>query len=105
MTPLQEIFGRNIQNIRQDNKSCNPVKFEYKHMHHNRFFGEFDFKGSQITVFDRELVRQVTLVLRLKETDPIVLCDGNMNEAQTRVISISKDSIKSTSCSTNYGAI
>jgi 16S rRNA (uracil1498-N3)-methyltransferase len=62
-------------------------------MHHNRFFGEFDFKSSQITIFDRELVRQVTVVLRLGENDSIVLCDGNLNEAQTKVVSISKDRI------------
>jgi 16S rRNA (uracil1498-N3)-methyltransferase len=57
----------------------------------NRFFGNFDFSGDLIRSFDRDFINQLKNVLRLKNGDEILLCDGKLNEALCFIENINRD--------------
>ncbi|MDI6734285.1 MAG: RsmE family RNA methyltransferase [Patescibacteria group bacterium] len=60
-------------------------------MHIHRFFGDFDFSKKIIRIFDKEQINQIKNVLRLKISDSIILCDGELIEASARILNLKKD--------------
>ena len=60
----------------------------------HRFIGKFKLEEKHLAVSDAGFYNQIKNVLRLEPGDKIVLCDGNNNEAEVEVDSISKDNIK-----------
>lgn len=63
-------------------------------MRQHRFIGKFDFSKGTITLSSQEIVNQIRNVLRLKENYELILCDGKLNEAIARVVSINNDSVE-----------
>jgi len=57
----------------------------------NRFFGNFNFKDEIIRSSDEDLINQLKNVLRLKNGDEIILCDGKLNEASCVIESIGRN--------------
>jgi len=57
----------------------------------NRFFGNFNFKDETIRSSDEDLINQLKNVLRLKNGDEIILCDGKLNEASCVIESIGRN--------------
>jgi len=57
----------------------------------NRFICQFNLKDRLIILSDPELVSQIRRVLRLKEGDQIILCDGKSKEAIVKIIEIAKN--------------
>jgi len=61
----------------------------------NRFFGSaswrIDFNNEIIKSSDRDLINQIKNVLRLKEGDEIILCDGKSYEANCFIESLDKN--------------
>lgn len=51
----------------------------------HRFFGDFDFSDSKLTVKNPEIAHQIQKVLRLKAGDEIILADGHSREAVSRI--------------------
>lgn len=60
----------------------------------HRFFVEGDISKETYTSSDKGLYNQLHNVLRLKQGDEVVLCDGKSREAHARVDKISKDHIE-----------
>ena len=60
----------------------------------HRFIGDFDFSASRLEIRDVAVVRQIRVVLRLKRGGSIVLSDGHLNEAETRIESVSPRAIE-----------
>jgi 16S rRNA (uracil1498-N3)-methyltransferase len=59
----------------------------------NRFFGNFDFGTEMIRSSDEDLINQLKNVLRLKNGDEIILCDGKLNEAFCAIESIGRNEV------------
>jgi 16S rRNA (uracil1498-N3)-methyltransferase len=49
-------------------------------MRRHYFIGEFEFYEDSVNIKDKEVIKQITNVLRLKVGDTIVLGDGKLNE-------------------------
>ncbi|MEK7478586.1 MAG: RsmE family RNA methyltransferase [Patescibacteria group bacterium] len=62
-------------------------------MRQNRFFGNFNFKDETIRSSDEELINQLKNVLRLKNGDEIILCDGKLNEASCVIENIGRSEV------------
>ena len=62
-------------------------------MKRHRFIGPFDLTQTSLRLFETELVRQVSLVLKLKPGEEMVLCDGKGKEALVRLTSVEKKEI------------
>jgi 16S rRNA (uracil1498-N3)-methyltransferase len=62
-------------------------------MRTHRFFGAFTVDGSSVRVVDRELVHQMTAVLRLRPGEHIVLFDGSGEEAVIELRRIGKGEV------------
>lgn len=60
----------------------------------NRFFGDFSFASARVLINDHEIVHQLISVLRIKQNDSIVLCDGRGNEAIVRIIRLGKREVE-----------
>ena len=60
----------------------------------HRFIGDYDLTSDHLKIKDSDLTNQVRNVLRLKKGDEIILADGNLNEARTKVSEISKDVVE-----------
>ncbi len=58
-----------------------------------RFFVSFNIQGDTIEIQDKEIVHQIVRVLRLREGEEVILCDGNMNEVRTWIIGLTKDTV------------
>ena len=58
----------------------------------HRFIGDFDLSTEQLIVQDADLASQLSHVLRLKEKDPVILCDGKGQEAVAKISSLRKTS-------------
>lgn len=54
----------------------------------HRFIGEFNLTSEHLIIDDAELVAQLAKVLRLKEGDGVILCDGRGYEAKASIRSI-----------------
>ncbi len=50
--------------------------------------------SSSIRIRDKELANQIQSVLRLKEGDRLVVCDGSMHEAEAIITSLGKDAVE-----------
>ena len=63
-----------------------------------RFFGNFDFFKEEINkkieISDKNIIHQIKNVLRLKIGDEIVLCDGKLNEAKSKIADFGKNNLK-----------
>jgi len=62
-------------------------------MKRHRFIVPFDQTQTSLRLFETELVRQITLVLKLKVGEEIVLCDGKGKEAVVRLTSVEKKEV------------
>jgi 16S rRNA (uracil1498-N3)-methyltransferase len=62
-------------------------------MRRHRFIGPFDLTQTSLRLFETELVRQVSLVLKLKPGEEIVLCDGKGKEAVVRLTTVEKKEV------------
>ncbi|TAL13886.1 16S rRNA (uracil(1498)-N(3))-methyltransferase [Patescibacteria group bacterium] len=62
-------------------------------MKHHRFIIDFDSSQRQVAITDKEIINQITHVLRLGKGDSITLCDGKLTEATATIISFDKKSI------------
>ncbi|HEY4715062.1 MAG TPA: RsmE family RNA methyltransferase [Candidatus Paceibacterota bacterium] len=60
----------------------------------HRFIGDFDLRQNMIEINDRELIKQITKVLRLKQGEQFILSDGRLNEAVAEITKIDKNQIK-----------
>jgi 16S rRNA (uracil1498-N3)-methyltransferase len=60
----------------------------------HRFIGDFNLNQKSLLVSDKNFYNQVKNVLRLLPKSKIILADGKNNEAEARIILISKDGIK-----------
>lgn len=60
----------------------------------HRFIGSFNLQPGIFLLKDEDITRQINKVLRLKQGEKIILCDGKGNEAQAKIISIQKNQIK-----------
>lgn len=56
----------------------------------HRFYTNSDLNGSEVVINDSEVINQIKNVLRLKTGEQVILFDGQKNEAQCEVSSISK---------------
>ncbi|MBN2016284.1 16S rRNA (uracil(1498)-N(3))-methyltransferase [Candidatus Dojkabacteria bacterium] len=52
----------------------------------NRFFGDFDLTKKYIRIKDEAIFRQVRSVLRLGSGGRFILCDGDLNEAEVKIV-------------------
>lgn len=50
--------------------------------------------SSSIRIRDKELANQIQSVLRLKEGDRLIVCDGSMHEAEAIITSLGKDTVE-----------
>lgn len=50
--------------------------------------------SSSIRIRDKEVANQIQNVLRLKEGDRLIVCDGSMHEAEAIVTSLGKDTVE-----------
>jgi len=57
----------------------------------HRFIGNFDWQDSQIRIVDKEILKQVRNVLRLKVGEQIILADGQGQEAIAEIKELGKD--------------
>src|SRR3989338_11038014 len=57
----------------------------------NRFIGNFDLSKKELSITDTGFINQAKNVLRLKASDKIILCDGNLNEALAEIINLNKE--------------
>lgn len=60
----------------------------------NRFFGNFDFSKKIIKIFDKKIFNQIKNVLRMNVGNKVILSDGKLNEAISRIKNINKDFIE-----------
>ena len=60
-------------------------------MRFNKFFGSFDFNAPVLKSSEADLINQLKNVLRLKNGDEIILCDGKLNEAFCAIESIGRN--------------
>lgn len=60
----------------------------------NRFYitQQLPNTGGEINISDKDLLKQITAVLRMKQGDKIFLFDGSGDEAETEITEISKNS-------------
>src|SRR3989344_4804544 len=56
----------------------------------NRFIGNFDLSKKELSITDTGFINQAKNVLRLKASDKIILCDGNLNEALAEIVNLNK---------------
>jgi 16S rRNA (uracil1498-N3)-methyltransferase len=59
----------------------------------HRFIGNFNIAPGPITVQDAELFNQIRNVLKIKNGEEVILCDGNLNEGRAILKEFQKDSI------------
>lgn len=59
----------------------------------HRFIGEYNLNNKIIEILDKETIKQIKDVLRLKNKDKLVLCDGKEKEAQVEIREITKNKI------------
>jgi len=57
----------------------------------NRFISDFDLKGQDLSVFDKDILNQIKNVLRLKSGNQILLADGKANEALAEIVEFGND--------------
>ena len=57
----------------------------------HRFIINKNIREGVLEIEDKDLVKQIKSVLRLKEGDKVLISDGNMNEALTKIIKIKGD--------------
>ena len=62
-------------------------------MKRHRFIGPFDLTQTSLRLFEKELVRQISLVLKLKPGEEIVLSDGKGKEAVVRLTTVEKKEV------------
>lgn len=60
----------------------------------NRFISDFDLRGRDLSVFDKDILNQVKNVLRLKSGNQILLADGKTNEALAEIVEFGGDFLK-----------
>jgi 16S rRNA (uracil1498-N3)-methyltransferase len=60
----------------------------------HRFLIEADLNMTELVINDRDLARQIKLVLRLEPGDKLVLTDGRGNEAQADIVALSGEQVK-----------
>ena len=60
----------------------------------HRFIINKNIREGVLEIEDKDLVKQIKSVLRLKEGDKVLISDGNMNEALTKIIKIKGDIIE-----------
>lgn len=60
----------------------------------HRFIGNFDFNQGKFKIFDEEFLNQARNVLRLGESDNMILADGRLNEAAVKIIKLDKKFIE-----------
>ena len=59
----------------------------------HRFIGNFNLSEEQLIVQDADLASQLSRVLRLKEKDTVILCDGAGSEASATIRVLRKTSV------------
>lgn len=60
----------------------------------HRFIGNFELSKLNFKVKDEELLGQISNVLRLIKGEEVVLADGKLNEARTRIAEMGRDFIE-----------
>jgi 16S rRNA (uracil1498-N3)-methyltransferase len=60
----------------------------------HRFFFGFDLQQKIIEIIDKDLIKQIKNVLRLRVKDEFILFDGKFNEAKVRIEKIKKERIE-----------
>jgi 16S rRNA (uracil1498-N3)-methyltransferase len=63
-------------------------------MRRHYFIGEFEFYEDSVNIKDKELINQITKVLRLKIGDEIVLGDGKLNEVTVALNDLRAGNVK-----------
>lgn len=59
----------------------------------HRFIGDFNLASDTIEIKDKELINQISKVLRLKAGSQFILCDGNSNEAVAEISGMERNQI------------
>lgn len=59
----------------------------------HRFIGKFNLAGETVEAEDPALVGQISKVLRLKEGEKVILCDGEGNEALAEIKKMEKNRV------------
>ncbi len=57
----------------------------------NRFISDFDLRGQDLSVFDKDILNPVKNILRLKSGNQIVLADGKNSEALAEIVEFGGD--------------
>lgn len=60
----------------------------------NRFFVGENLKLGKVRIQDSELANQIRSVLRLKIGELVILCDGHLGEAESRIVEYSRDFVE-----------
>src|SRR3989338_3475436 len=60
----------------------------------NRFFVNENLNARDITIRDTDFINQIKNVLRLKNGDKLILCDGNLNEAVAEIVNLNKEFVE-----------
>jgi 16S rRNA (uracil1498-N3)-methyltransferase len=60
----------------------------------HRFIGDFDLKVGKLRLDSEEFFNQFRNVLKLRVGERVVLCDGNMNEAEAEIAGYGKGTIE-----------
>jgi 16S rRNA (uracil1498-N3)-methyltransferase len=60
-------------------------------MKFHRFITSFDLDENKITITEKELVHQITKVLRLNIGEQIILCDQSGNEVLAEIVAVEKN--------------
>lgn len=59
----------------------------------HRFIGDFDLNKKQLEITNNEIIKQIKLVLRLEIGDILILCDGKGQEAEVKILEMTKSAI------------
>ena len=59
----------------------------------HRFIGDYRLVAGDFSLKDKEIVHQLTKVLRLHPRENVILCDGRGSEAQGEIVSMEKSTI------------
>ncbi len=62
-------------------------------MHTPRFIGSFDLSKPRIEIDEVDIVHQITRVLRMHNSEEILLCDGKGGEVRTWIVDIMRDKV------------
>lgn len=59
----------------------------------HRFIGDYNLSKKEAKIFDKDLIKQIRKVFRMRVGDRLILSDGNLNEAECRISKYKKESL------------